>query len=197
MTLSVETGSTEPARPLVTNLLTIRNISALGLRRVGYGTSSDLLGACPTDCAEGKRADDRRTTEKGFRWPPSLVSQMSARVVDEASRSFGYSFGACRRRGSSTVWLLLRPVVQGRRERAARAPGWRLVDQGLRERATRQVDNMSWSVETGSTDPARPLGSYLLTFRFISALGLRRVGYGISLDLLGAFPTDCAGGWSP
>ena len=40
-----------------------------------------------------------------------------------------------------------------------------LADKGRRESAARQADPLTWSVETGSTEPARPIVTDLLTMR--------------------------------
>ena len=62
------------------------DISALGLRHVGYGIPTDLFGAFVTGCVEvvQKFTKDVEAVV-ALRWSLSLVSQVLARVINEGS----------------------------------------------------------------------------------------------------------------
>ena len=62
------------------------DISALGLRHVGYGISTDLFGSFVTGCVEVVRTlTEGDMVVDAFRWSLSLVSRMLTRVINEGS----------------------------------------------------------------------------------------------------------------
>jgi hypothetical protein len=62
----------------------VDDISALGLRHVGYAVPTELFGAFVTACVEVimTRTKDETTVES-FRWSLGLVSKMMVRVINE------------------------------------------------------------------------------------------------------------------
>merc|ERR1719414_1268411 len=64
----------------------VEDISALGLRHVGYGIPTDLFGAFVSGCVAVVRTlttDDM--AQDAFRWSLSLISRILTRVINEGS----------------------------------------------------------------------------------------------------------------
>merc|ERR1719356_2445279 len=64
----------------------VEDISALGLRHVGYGIPTELFGPFVTACVQVVRSlTDDDMAEEAFRWSLSLISRILTRVITEGS----------------------------------------------------------------------------------------------------------------
>merc|ERR1719436_1973573 len=60
----------------------VEDISALGLRHVGYGIPTELFGPFVTGCVQVVRGlTDDDGAEEAFRWSASLISRMLVRTI--------------------------------------------------------------------------------------------------------------------
>merc|ERR1719506_907365 len=60
----------------------VDDISALGLRHVGYGIPTELFGPFVTACVKVVRdLTDNEVAEEAFRWSLSLISRILVRVI--------------------------------------------------------------------------------------------------------------------
>ncbi|CAK0847963.1 unnamed protein product [Prorocentrum cordatum] len=131
----------------------VEDISALGLRHVGYGIPTELFGPFVTACVQvvrGLTEDDQ--AEEAFRWSLSLISRILTRVITEGStivmKAINMNNGSqvrkavgCAPRGKRAMWMLNIQV------------------------GTQSISPLLWAIETGSLDAARAIIQDLLTIR--------------------------------
>ncbi|CAK0792946.1 unnamed protein product [Prorocentrum cordatum] len=131
----------------------VEDISALGLRHVGYGIPTELFGPFVTACVQvirGLTEDDN--AEEAFRWSLSLISRILTRVITEGStivmKAINMNSGAQVRkavgvapRGQRAMWMLNIQV------------------------GTQSISPLLWAIETGSLEAARAIIQDLLTIR--------------------------------
>jgi len=131
----------------------VEDISALGLRHVGYGIPTDLFGPFVTACVKVIRMlTDDDAAEESFRWSLNLISRILTRVINEGStivmKAINVNSGkmlkkavACAPRGKRALWVLNVQV------------------------GTQSISPLMWAIETGSLDAARAIIIDLLTIR--------------------------------
>merc|ERR1719464_1686594 len=131
----------------------VEDISALGLRHVGYGIPTDLFGPFVTACVQVVRSltkDD--LAEEAFRWSLSLISRILMRVINEGSTIVMKAINAnsgkmlkkavgCAPRGKRALWMLNIQV------------------------GTQSISPLLWAIETGSLESAKAIISDLLAIR--------------------------------
>eukprot|EP00445_Apocalathium_hangoei_P063872 CAMPEP_0204120780 /NCGR_PEP_ID=MMETSP0361-20130328/7839_1 /ASSEMBLY_ACC=CAM_ASM_000343 /TAXON_ID=268821 /ORGANISM="Scrippsiella Hangoei, Strain SHTV-5" /LENGTH=580 /DNA_ID=CAMNT_0051072017 /DNA_START=40 /DNA_END=1779 /DNA_ORIENTATION=+ len=95
----------------------VEDISALGLRHVGYGIPTDLFGPFVTACVQVIRMlTDNDAAEEAFRWSLSLISRILTRVINEGStivmKAINSNSGkqlrkavGCAPRGKRALWM--------------------------------------------------------------------------------------------
>merc|ERR1719440_2330123 len=131
----------------------VDDISALGLRHVGYAIPTELFGPFVSACVEVAmtRTSDENTVES-FRWSLGLTSKMLTRTITEGSTIVMKAINANSQK-------LLRKAIgcAPRGERAA----WMLVVQV----GTQSISPLAWSVEAGNLEAATAIIRDLLTFR--------------------------------
>merc|ERR1719343_1394312 len=131
----------------------VEDISALGLRHVGYGIPTDLFGPFVTACVQVVRmlTDDDKA-EEAFRWSLSLISRILTRVINEGStivmKAINSNSGkqlrkavGCAPRGKRAMWMLNIQV------------------------GTQSISPLMWAIETGSLEAASAIIVDLLTIR--------------------------------
>ena len=131
----------------------VEDISALGLRHVGYGIPGDLFGAFVTGCVQVVRSlTDDDLAEEAFRWSLSLISRISTRVINEGStivmKAINLNFGkqlrravGCAPRSKRALWMLNVQV------------------------GTQSISPLRWAIETGSLEAGSAIITDLLTIR--------------------------------
>jgi len=131
----------------------VEDISALGLRHVGYGIPTDLFGPFVTACVQVVRMlSDDDAAEEAFRWSLSLISRILTRVINEGSTIVMKAINAnsakqvkkaigCAPRGKRTLWMLNVQV------------------------GTQSISPLMWAIETGSLEAAKAIIVDLLTIR--------------------------------
>jgi len=131
----------------------VEDISALGLRHVGYGIPTDLFGPFVTGCVQVIRMlTDDDAAEEAFRWSLSLISRMLTRVINEGSTIVMKAINvnsskmlkkavACAPRGKRALWMLNIQV------------------------GTQSISPLMWAIETGSLEAATAIIADLLTIR--------------------------------
>merc|ERR1719210_3006192 len=131
----------------------VEDISALGLRHVGYGIPTELFGSFVTACVQVIRSltnDDQ--AEEAFRWSLSLISRILTRVINEGSTIVMKAINAnsakqlkkavsCAPRGKRALWMLNVQV------------------------GTQSISPFMWAIETGSLEAAKAIIQDLLTIR--------------------------------
>merc|ERR1719436_19097 len=131
----------------------VEDISALGLRHVGYGIPTDLFGPFVSACVQVVRMltnDD--VAEEAFRWSLSLISRILTRVINEGStivmKAINTNSGkqlkravGCAPRGKRALWMLNIQV------------------------GTQSISPLMWAIETGSLEAAKGIIQDLLTIR--------------------------------
>merc|ERR1740121_2607410 len=131
----------------------VEDISALGLRHVGYGIPTDLFGAFVTGCVQVVRSlTDDDMAEEAFRWSLSLISRILIRVITEGSTIVMKAINT-----NSGKQLKKAVGCAPRNKRAA----WTLNIQV----GTQSISPLLWAIETGSLDAARAIITDLLTIR--------------------------------
>merc|ERR1719267_109206 len=149
----------------------VDDISALGLRHVGYAIPTELFGPFVTACVEvlmTKTSDE--TTVESFRWSLGLTSKMLVRTITEGSTIVMKAINSnsqkmlkkaisCAPRGERSNWMLLIQV------------------------GTQSISPLLWSVESGNFESAAAIMRDLLTFR----ADRDRYYYGVD-DLFGRHP---------
>merc|ERR1719277_2929958 len=131
----------------------VEDISALGLRHVGYGIPTDLFGPFVTGCVQVVRMlTDNDAAEEAFRWSLNLISRMLTRVITEGSTIVMKAINvnsakmlkkavSCAPRGKRALWMLNVQV------------------------GTQSISPLMWAIETGSLEAAKAIIMDLLTFR--------------------------------
>merc|ERR1719401_2652452 len=131
----------------------VEDISALGLRHVGYGIPTELFGPFVTACVQVVRTlteDD--LAEEAFRWSLNLISRILTRVITEGSTIVMKAINA------NSGKLLKKAVSCAPRGRRAM---WMLNIQV----GTQSISPLLWAIETGSLEAARAIIIDLLTIR--------------------------------
>merc|ERR1719191_702361 len=131
----------------------VEDISALGLRHVGYGIPTELFGPFVTACVQVVRSlTDDDMAEEAFRWSLSLISRILTRVITEGStivmKAINQNSGkalkkavSCAPRGKRALWSLNIQV------------------------GTQSISPFLWAIETGCLDAAKAIVVDLLTIR--------------------------------
>jgi len=131
----------------------VDDISALGLRHVGYGIPTELFGPFVTACVEVlmTRTSDETTVES-FRWSLGLIAKMLVRTINEGCTIVMKAI-------NNNSQKLMRKAVScaPRGERA----DWMLIVQV----GTRSISPLAWSLESGNLEAAIAIIKDLLTFR--------------------------------
>merc|ERR1719277_2304347 len=131
----------------------VEDISALGLRHVGYGIPTELFGPFVTGCVQVIRSitqDDM--AEEAFRWSLNLISRILTRVITEGSTIVMKAINSnsakqlrkavgCAPRGKRALWMLNIQV------------------------GTQSISPLMWAIETGSLEAAKSIIIDLLTIR--------------------------------
>jgi hemoglobin-like flavoprotein len=131
----------------------VEDISALGLRHVGYGIPTELFSPFVTACCivvRGLTDDD--VAEEAFRWSLNLISRVLTRVITEGStivmKAINQNSGrqlrkavSCAPRGKRAMWMLNVQV------------------------GTQSISPLLWAIETGSLEAAKAIIQDLLTIR--------------------------------
>merc|ERR1712232_528105 len=131
----------------------VDDVSALGLRHVGYAIPTEFFGPFVSACVEVlmTRTSDETTVES-FRWSLGLTSKMLVRTITEGSTIVMKAINANSQK-------LIRKAIgcAPRGERAA----WMLIVQV----GTQSISPLAWSVEAGNFEAATAILRDLLTFR--------------------------------
>jgi hypothetical protein len=131
----------------------VEDISALGLRHVGYGIPTELFGPFVTGCVQVVRSlTDDDMAEEAFRWSLSLISRILTRVINEGSTIVMKAINV------NSVKQLKKAVACAPRGRRAM---WMLNIQV----GTQSISPMLWAIETGCLEAAKAMVTDLLTFR--------------------------------
>eukprot|EP00931_Biecheleriopsis_adriatica_P069428 TRINITY_DN4327_c0_g1_i2.p1 TRINITY_DN4327_c0_g1~~TRINITY_DN4327_c0_g1_i2.p1 ORF type:complete len:1143 (+),score=249.93 TRINITY_DN4327_c0_g1_i2:113-3541(+) len=132
----------------------VDDISALGLRHVGYAIPTELFAPFVTATVEvlQKYAPNNPGALEGFRWSLGLIAQMLVQTITEGSTIVMKAINvnsasqmskavACAPRGERSNWVLIVQV------------------------GTQNISPLLWSIESGSLDAARAMLDDLLTIR--------------------------------
>uniref|UniRef100_A0A7S4RT41 Globin domain-containing protein n=1 Tax=Alexandrium monilatum TaxID=311494 RepID=A0A7S4RT41_9DINO len=131
----------------------VEDISAMGLRHVGYGIPTELFGPFVTACVKVVRTvSEDETTNEAFRWSLGLVSRILTRVINEGSTIVMKAINqnsakllrkavACAPRGKRALWMLNIQV------------------------GTQSISPLLWAIEAGSLEAAKAIIVDLLTIR--------------------------------
>mmetsp|Transcript_56368 Transcript_56368/g.91234 ORF Transcript_56368/g.91234 Transcript_56368/m.91234 type:complete len:1164 (+) Transcript_56368:84-3575(+) len=129
------------------------DISALGLRHVGYGIPTEFFAPFVSGAVEVVRTmTTDEDAEDGYRWSLSLMSRMMVRTINEGativmkaintnSKSQLEKAVACAPRGKRALWLLNITV------------------------GTQSISPLYWAIESGSVESAQAMITDLLTIR--------------------------------
>jgi hypothetical protein len=129
------------------------DISALGLRHVGYGIPTELFGDFVSACVEilGTVSTDKNLLE-GFRWTLGLIAKSLVRVIMEGSTVV---MKAINLNTKESISKGLMSAPRGDRF------NWALLIQV----GTQNISPLSWSIESSSLEAASCLIDDLLTWR--------------------------------
>jgi hypothetical protein len=131
----------------------VEDISALGLRHVGYGIPTELFGPFVTGCVQVVRGLTKdEVAEEAFRWSLSLISRILTRVINEGSTIVMKAINSnsskqvkkavsCAPRGKRALWVLNIQV------------------------GTQSISPLLWAIETGSLEAASAIIVDLLIIR--------------------------------
>ncbi|CAJ1356218.1 unnamed protein product [Effrenium voratum] len=131
----------------------MEDLSALGLRHVGYGIPTELFGPFVSAAIENIRMlTSDGNQEEAFRWSIGLISRVLVRTITEGStlvmRAINANCGkmlrkavSCAPRGERAEWMLKVQV------------------------GTQSISPLLWSIESGSLEAAGAIISDLLTIR--------------------------------
>ncbi|CAE8659910.1 unnamed protein product [Polarella glacialis] len=123
----------------------VEDISALGLRHVGYGIPTEFFAPFVSGAVEVVRLmTTDESAEDGFRWSLSLISRILVRTIMEGSTIVMKSINtnsakslrravACAPRGKRAVWMLNITV------------------------GTQSISPLYWSIESGSLETAKAM----------------------------------------
>jgi hemoglobin-like flavoprotein len=131
----------------------VDDISALGLRHVGYAIPTEFFGPFVSACVEVVQSVTKDVdTVEGFRWSLGLVGKMLVRTITEGSTIVMKAINSnntkqlskaisCAPRGERNSWLLLVQV------------------------GTQNISPLLWSVESGALEAANAIITDLLSIR--------------------------------
>ncbi|CAE8622519.1 unnamed protein product [Polarella glacialis] len=131
----------------------VEDISALGLRHVGYGIPTEFFAPFVSGNVEVIRSmTTDADAEDGFRWSLSLISRILVRTINEGSTIVMKAINsnsarqlekavACAPRGKRSMWLLNITV------------------------GTQSISPLYWSIESGSLESAKAMIRDLLIIR--------------------------------
>ncbi|CAE8599594.1 unnamed protein product, partial [Polarella glacialis] len=131
----------------------VEDISALGLRHVGYGIPTEFFAPYVSGAVEVVRTmTTDETAEDGFRWSLSLIARILVRTINEGSTIVMKAINtnsekqlqravACAPRGKRAMWMLNIAV------------------------GTQSISPFYWSIESGSMEAAKAMILDLLTIR--------------------------------
>lgn len=128
-------------------------LSALGLRHVGYAIPTELFGPFVTACIEvmdGVCKD--KVAVEAFRWSLALISNLLVRTITEGSTIVMKAIN------TNSVKQLQRAISCAPRGQRAQ---WMLIVQV----GTQSISPLEWSIESGSLDSAKAIIMDLLTIR--------------------------------
>merc|ERR1719407_319721 len=131
----------------------VDDVSALGLRHVGYAIPTEFFGPFVSACVEVLMTitSDEKTIES-FRWSLGLIAKMLVRTIQEGSTIVMKAINS-----NSTKMLKKAIGCAPRGERSA----WLLIVQV----GTQSISPLAWSVEAGNFEAATAILRDLLTFR--------------------------------
>jgi len=131
----------------------VDDISALGLRHVGYAIPTELFSPLVTAIVEVlKTCTEDQSILDGFQWAMSLVAKMLVRTTLEGSTVVMKAINT-----NSKKVMQKAVMVAPRGERAA----WVLIVQV----GTQKISPLAWSIEAGSLDSCSAMINDLLTIR--------------------------------
>jgi len=131
----------------------VDEISALGLRHVGYGIPTELFGPFVSACIQVMLSVSRdETAIEAFRWSLGLISKMLVETINEGSTIVMKAINvnneamvkkamSCAPRGKRAQWVLLVQV------------------------GTQSISPLLWALQSGSTAAAKAILVDLLTIR--------------------------------
>mmetsp|Transcript_4707 Transcript_4707/g.13115 ORF Transcript_4707/g.13115 Transcript_4707/m.13115 type:complete len:1236 (-) Transcript_4707:77-3784(-) len=131
----------------------VDDISALGLRHVGYAIPTELFGPFVTACIQVLNNENKDPdTIEGFRWALGLISKMLVTTINEGSTIVMKAINvnstrmlkkavSCAPRGQRATWLLLVQV------------------------GTQSISPLEWALQSGSVACAEAILNDLLTIR--------------------------------
>mmetsp|Transcript_57478 Transcript_57478/g.105042 ORF Transcript_57478/g.105042 Transcript_57478/m.105042 type:complete len:1108 (+) Transcript_57478:55-3378(+) len=131
----------------------VDDISALGLRHVGYGIPTELFGPFVTVCIEvlaTMNCDE--TALEAFRWSLGLIAKILVRTINEGSTFVMMAVNA------NSTRQLKKAISSAPRGRRAQ---WLLHVQI----GTQHISPLSWAIESGSLDAAKTILQDLRTIR--------------------------------
>jgi len=131
----------------------VDDVSALGLRHVGYAIPTEFFGPFVSACVEVIQS---ATTDvdcvESFRWSLGLIAKMLVRTIQEGSTIVMKAI-------NSNNAKALRKAI-GCAPRGERAD-WQLMIQV----GTQNISPLAWSIESGALESAQAIVVDLLTFR--------------------------------
>lgn len=131
----------------------VDDISALGLRHVGYAIPTELIAPFVTCCIEVFReTTDDETIVQAFRWSLSLISQMLVGTIKEGSTVV---MQAINKNCPKMVRVALQGAPRGQRAQ------WVLRIQV----GSQSISPLRWALESGSHAAAQAMIEDLLTIR--------------------------------
>lgn len=132
---------------------TVEEISAIGLRHVGYGVPTELFSPFVTAFAAALRTivEDDAVLD-AFRWSLSLISRILVRMVTEGSTAVTKAINA---NSVEKLRRALRSAPRGERTR------WVLSIQV----GSHSISPLMWAIEVGSLSVAKAIVEDLLTIR--------------------------------
>lgn len=131
----------------------VEDISALGLRHVGYAIPTDLVGPFVTACIEilGSVTEDAVALE-AYRWSLSVIARILVRTIQEGSTIVMKAINE-----NSTKQLRKAVAIAPRGERAQ----WMLLIQV----GSQKISPLYWAIQSGALEAADAIIRDLLTFR--------------------------------
>jgi len=131
----------------------VQDISALGLRHVGYGIPTELFGPFVTNVINViSSLTDDELAQESFRWSTGLIARILVRVVGEGSTVVMRAINA------NSARQLQRAVASAPRAKRAK---WVLqVEVGIQS-----ISPLVWALQTGAVDAAKAIVQDLVTIR--------------------------------
>jgi len=131
----------------------IEDLSALGLRHVGYAIPTELFGPFVTACVQVVHSlGPAQDAEEAFRWSLNLLTRVLTRVINEGSTVVMKAINA-----NSDRMLRKAVACAPRGQRAL----WSLNVQV----GTQSISPLLWALESGSLEAAKAILNDLLTIR--------------------------------